>query len=82
MMNEQELKEKERLLEQKEQQLKKREKELDGFSSAMDAQKKLLYGKIPITLKQVDAILWIACGALAVVVVLIILEANGIFKIG
>ncbi len=81
-MNEQELKEKEQRLAQKEQELNRREKELDGFSAAMDARKKQLYGKLPITLKQVDIILWIACGALAVVVLLIILEAAGAFKIG
>jgi len=81
-MNEQELKEKEQRLQEKEQELNRREKELDGFSAAMDAKKKLLYGKLPITVKQVDIILWIAGGLLAVVVLLIILEAAGIFKIG
>ena len=81
-MNEQELKEKEQRLQEKEQELNRREKELDGFSAAMDAKKKLLYGKLPITVKQVDIILWIAGGLLAVVVLLIILEAAGIFRIG
>ena len=81
-MNEQELKEKEQRLQEKEQELNRREKEMDGFSAAMDAKKKLLYGKLPITVKQVDIILWIAGGLLAVVVLLIILEAAGIFKIG
>lgn len=81
-MNEQELKEKEQRLQEKEQELNRREKELDGFSAAMDAKKKLLYGKLPITVKQVSIILWIAGGLLAVVVLLIILEAAGIFKIG
>ena len=81
-MNEQELKEKEQRLQEKEQELNRREKELDGFSAAMDVKKKLLYGKLPITVKQVSIILWIAGGLLAVVVLLIILEAAGIFKIG
>lgn len=81
-MNEQELKEKEQRLQEKEQELNRREKELDGFSAAMDAKKKQLYGKLPITVKQVDIVLWIAGGLLAVVVLLIILEAAGIFKIG
>lgn len=81
-MNERELKEKEQQLAQKEQELDRREKELDGFSAAMDARKKQLYGKLPVTLKRVDTVLWIACGALAVVVLLIILEAAGVFKIG
>ena len=65
-----------------ERELDRREKELDGFSAAMDARKKQLYGKLPVTLKQVDTVLWIACGALTVVVLLIILEAAGVFKIG
>ena len=81
-MNEQELKEKEQRLQEKEQELNRREKELDGFSAAMDARKKQLYGKLPMTVKQMDIILWISCGLLAVVVLLIILEAAGIFKIG
>ena len=81
-MNQQELQEKERLLEEKEQELNRREKQLDAFSAAMDAKKKQLYGKLPITVKQVDIILWISCGLLALVVVLIILEATGIFKSG
>ena len=81
-MNEQELKEKEQRLQEREQELNRREKELDGFSAAMDAKKKQLYGKLPITVKQVDIVLWIAGGLLAVVVLLIILEAAGIFKIG
>lgn len=81
-MNEQELKEKEQRLQERERELNRREKELDGFSAAMDAKKKQLYGKLPITVKQVDIVLWIAGGLLAVVVLLIILEAAGIFKIG
>lgn len=81
-MNEQELKEKEQRLQERERELNRREKELDGFSAAMDAKKKQLYGKLPVTVKQVDIVLWIAGGLLAVVVLLIILEAAGIFKIG
>ena len=76
------MEEKEQRLREKEQALNRREKELDGFSAAMDAKKKQLYGKLPITIKQIDVILWIAGGLLAVVVLLIILEAAGIFKIG
>ena len=48
----------------------------------MDARKKALYGKLPVTLKQVDTILYLALGALGIVLVLIVLEALGIFKIG
>ena len=81
-MTEQELLEKEEALKQKEQELSQREKKLDAFSAAMDVKKKALYDKVPMTVKQIDIILWISLGALAVVVVLILLEALGIFKIG
>lgn len=81
-MTEQELLEKEEALRQKEQELDRREEKLDAFSAAMDARKKDLYGKLPITLKQVNTILYLALGALGIVVVLIVLEALGIFKIG
>ena len=81
-MTEQELLEKEEALKQKEQELDRREEKLDAFSAAMDARKKALYGKLPMTLKQVDTILYLALGALGIVVVLIALEALGIFKIG
>lgn len=81
-MTEQELLEKEEVLRQKEQELDRREKKLDAFSAAMDARKKALYGKLPVTLKQVDTILYLALGALGIVLVLIVLEALGIFKIG
>lgn len=73
--------EREEALRQREQELDRREKELDAISAAVDAKKKTLYDKLPVTLKQVDTILYLALGALAVVVVLIILEAAGIFKI-
>ena len=81
-MTEQELQEREEALNRKEAELEQREKKLDAFSAAMDAKKKALYDKLPITLKQVDIILYIALGALVLVVVLIFLEASGIFKIG
>lgn len=81
-MTEQELLEKEEALRQKEQELDRREKKLDAFSAAMDARKKALYGKLPVTLKQVDTTLYLALGALGIVLVLIVLEALGIFKIG
>jgi len=81
-MDEQELKDAEERLKQREQELNRREKELDGFSAAVDSRKKQLYDKIPVTKRQVDIVLWVACGALAIVVVLIILEAAGIFRIG
>lgn len=74
--------EREETLRQREQELDRREKELDAFSAAMDAKKKNLYGKLPVNLKQVNTILYLALGALGIVVVLIILEAAGIFKIG
>ena len=81
-MTEQELLEREEALKLKEQELEQREEKLDAFSAAVDAKKKSLYDKLPVSLQQVNVILYLAMGALGVVVVLILLEALGIFKIG
>lgn len=81
-MTEQELLEREEALKQKEQELEQREEKLDAFSAAMDAKKRALYDKLPVTLRQVNTILYLALGALGIVVVLIVLEALGIFKVG
>ena len=52
------------------------------FSNAVQQQKEMLYSRLPVTRKQVDIVLWLAVAALIVVVILIGLEAAGIFKIG
>ena len=81
-MTEQELLEREEALKQKEQELEQRGEKLDAFSAAMDAKKRALYDKLPVTLRQVNTILYLALGALGIVVVLIVLEALGHFKVG
>ena len=48
----------------------------------MQTRKEGFYEKIPLTVKQLDVIIWIGCIALVVVFVLIALEAAGIYKIG
>lgn len=52
------------------------------FSQAVQQKKEMLYGQIPVSRKQIDIILWVAVAALAVVIILIALEAAGIYKIG
>ncbi|MBQ8087012.1 MAG: hypothetical protein IJ074_10295 [Clostridia bacterium] len=51
------------------------------FSQAFRAQKERWYSKIPLNLRQMDAIIWITGIALGIVIVLIVLEAAGIFKL-
>ena len=64
----------------------KEEKKAEGgshpISEAMQTRKEGFYEKIPFTVKQLDVIIWICYIALAVVFVLIALEAAGIYKIG
>ena len=64
----------------------KEEKKTEGgsrpISDAVQTRKEELYDKIPLTVKQLDVIIWIGCIALVVVFVLIALEAAGIYKIG
>ena len=81
-MNEEELKRKEQELQEREAALNEREKKLDPFSAALQAQKYSWYEKIPLNLRQMNHIVWAVYGLLAIVAVLIILEATGVFKIG
>ena len=60
----------------------KKEKKLSPFSQAVKARKKGLYDKVKVSLKTMDIIIWITAIALGVVILLMVLEATGIFKIG
>lgn len=51
------------------------------FSSALQQKKEELYSKVPLSLNAVNVILWVAVAALTVVIILITLEATGVFKI-
>ena len=51
------------------------------FSQAVNSRKEELYGKVPLSVKQLDIIIGVAVAALVVVFILIVLEATGIFKL-
>lgn len=85
-MTEQELLQKERELQEREQALEARERENDKlenkpFSKAFQEKKEDWFDHVPLTVHQLDIIIGIAVAALAVVIVLIVLEAAGIFKL-
>jgi len=60
----------------------KKEKQLSPFSQAVKAKKEGLYDKVKVSVKTLDVIIWVAAIALGAVIVLMALEAAGIFKIG
>jgi len=78
---EKELAQREKALKEKEKALEAREKNLDAFSAAIQAKKESWYDKVHLSVRQLDVIIWIVSGLLALVALLIILEATGIFKI-
>ena len=78
---EKELRQREKALEEREKKLAKREKELGFFSRAVRDKKESWYDRIHVSLKTMDRIIWVVSLLLATVVVLIILEATGIFKL-
>jgi hypothetical protein len=78
---EKELRQREKALEEREKKLAKREKELGFFSRAVRDKKESWYDRIHVSLKTMDRIIWVVSLLLAAVVVLIILEATGIFKL-
>ena len=78
---EKELGQREKALEEREKKLEKREKELGFFSQAIKDKKESWYDRINISVKTMDKVIWIVSGLLAVVIILIILEATGLFKL-
>ncbi len=80
-MKEKELRQREKALEEREKQLEKREKELGFFSRAVQAKKESWYEHIHVSLKTMDRVIWIVSGLLVIVLILIILEATGVFKL-
>ncbi len=54
----------------------------DPFSQSVQRKKEELYSKVPLSLKHVNIILWLSVAALLVVIVLIALEAAGIYSVG
>ena len=78
---EKELEQREKALEEREKKLEKREKELGFFSQAVKDKKESWYDRINVSVKTMDWIIRIVTGLLVIVVILIILEATGIFKL-
>ena len=78
---EKELEARERALREREQALEKREKELSPFSQAVKIKKEEWYDKVKLSVRQMDVIIWIIYGLLATVILLIVLEAAGIYRL-
>ena len=81
MDKEKELEQREKALEEREKNLAKREKELSFFSQALKDKKESWYDRINVSVKTMDRINWGVSALLAIVVILIILEATGVFKL-
>ncbi|MBR4080741.1 MAG: hypothetical protein IKK21_02995 [Clostridia bacterium] len=80
-MTEKELEKREQELQQREAAVEKRERALDPFSLAVQTKKEQWYSKVKLNVKQLDVIIWIAGGLLALVFILMILESLGLFKL-
>ena len=78
---EKELEQREKALEEREKKLEKREKELGFFSQAVKDKKESWYDHIHVSVKTMDKVIWVVSGLLVIVIILIILEATGIFKL-
>lgn len=78
---EQELAAREKAIREKEAELAKKEKALDPFSMAVKMKKESWYEKVKLSVRQMDAIIWAVSILLGIVVILIILEAAGIYKL-
>ena len=64
-----------------EKELEKREKALDPLSMAVKTKKEQWYSKVKLSVKQLDVIIWITGGLLAIVFIMMILESLGLFKL-
>ena len=80
-MTEEELEKREKELLKREKALEKRERELDPISKAVQAKKEQWYIKVRLSEKQLDVIIWITGGLLAIVFIMMILESLGLFKL-
>ena len=78
---ERELAAREKAIREKEAELEKKEKALDPFSMAVKIKKESWYEKVRLSVRQMDVIIWIVSILLGLVVVLIVLEAAGIYKV-
>lgn len=73
--------EQELLAREKAVEAKEKELQLGPFSQTVQNKKEEWYDKVKLSVKQLDIVIWIVSGLLVVVLILIILEATGIFKL-
>ncbi len=78
---EKELEQREKALEAREKKLEQRERELGFFSQAVREKKESWYDHIHVSVKTMDKVIWVVSALLVIVIILIILEATGIFKL-
>lgn len=76
-----ELELREKTLEEREKKLEKREKELGFFSQAVKNKKESWYDRINVSVKTMDRIIAVISFLLVITVILIALEATGVFKL-
>ena len=79
-MDERELAAREEALRKKEQELEEREKRLDPLSMAVKAKKEQWYGKVKLSVKQLDIIIGVCLFLLALCFIAICLDAMGIYN--
>ena len=77
---EKELEQREKALEERERKLDKREKELGFFSQAVKDKKESWYEHINVSVKTMDKVIGVITLLLIITVILIVLEATGVFK--
>ena len=80
---EKELEQREQALKRREEAVAERERELKlgPFSQAVQHKKEEWYDKVKLSVHQLDIVVWVVSGLLAIVLILIVLEATGVFKI-
>lgn len=78
---ERELAAREKAVREKEAELERKEKALDPISQAVKDKKESWYDRVRLSVKQMDIIIGVVCALLLITVVLIILEAAGVYKL-
>lgn len=78
---EKELEQREKRLAEREKELEQRERKLGAFSQAVQNKKESWYDRIHVSVKTMDWVIGIVSGLLVIVIILIILEATGVFKL-
>ena len=78
---EQELEQREKVLQEREKKPEKREKELGFFSQAVKDKKESMYDRVNVSVKTMDKVIGVITLLLIITVILIVLEATGVFKL-